>query len=166
MGIVILISHIKKCMNYGQSQAKLSVAIAAPFRQVGPAFRRQGWDKLSRPYGRPGCSVERSRCVLGGCGSEIRSVDLKEKEGASPCGMGSTLVSRHGQGMAQWDSNFLNLLMTLHVVWHVYMVSSLTFTFLFFFFFNFNISNIIRIRVKYKVIFLRFGLMSTKYKSF
>ena len=140
-------------MNYGQSQAKLSVAIAAPFRQVGPAFRRQGWDKLSRPYGRPGYSVERSRCVLGGCGSEIRSVDLKEKEGASPCGMGSTLVSRHGQGMAQWDSNFLNLSMTLHVVWHVYMVSSLTFTFLFLFFFlfflifNFNISNIIRNRV-------------------
>lgn len=133
-------------MNYGQSQAKLSVAIAAPFRQVGPAFRRQGWDKLSRPYGRPGYSVERSRCVLGGCGSEIRSVDLKEKEGASPCGMGFTLVSRHGQGMAQWDSNFFNLLMTLHVVWHVCMVSSLTFTFLFSFLFflsNFNISNII-----------------------
>ena len=134
-------SHKKKCMNYGQSQAKLSVAIAAPFRQVGPAFRRQGWDKLSRPYGRPGYSVERSRCVLGGCGSEIRSVDLKEKEGASPCGMGSTLVSRHGQGMAQWDSNFLNLLMTLHVV-HVYMVSSLTFTFLFFLFFFFFLISI------------------------
>ena len=166
MGIVILISHIKKCMNYGQSQAKLSVAIAAPFRQVGPAIRRQGWDKLSRPYGRPGYSVERSRCVLGGCGSEIRGVDLKEKVGASPCGMGSTLVSRHGQGMAQWDYflKFVNDITCGMACVHG-QLPDIYFSFSFSFF-NFNISNIIRIRVKYKVIFLRFELMSTRYKSF
>jgi hypothetical protein len=72
-------------MNYGQSQAKLSVAIAASFRQIAP-FRGQEWDKLSRPYGRLGSgdSVERSRCVFGGCGREIRSVGFKPKVGSIP----------------------------------------------------------------------------------
>lgn len=41
-------------MNCGQSQAKLSVAITAPFRQSAHTMGGQGLDKLSRPYGRLG----------------------------------------------------------------------------------------------------------------
>ena len=72
-----------QCMNYGQRQAKLSVAIAETLRQAGPGIGGQGWDKLSRPYGRLEASLGRSRCVFRGCGSEIRGVGFSLNEGKS-----------------------------------------------------------------------------------
>lgn len=86
---VVIVIH---CMNYGQRQAQLSVAIAASLRQLAPALGGQGLDKLSRPSGRLGDSMERSRCVLEDRGVEIKSVGFKaERRGkASPCETGPT----------------------------------------------------------------------------
>ncbi|EXB29841.1 hypothetical protein L484_016330 [Morus notabilis] len=39
-------------MNYGQRQAQVSAAIAAPLRRLASLNGGQEWDKLSRPYGR------------------------------------------------------------------------------------------------------------------
>lgn len=86
---VVIVVH---CMNYGQRQVQLSVAIAASLRQLAPTLGGQGLDKLSRPSGRLGDSMERSRCVLEDRGVEIKSVSFKaERRGkASPCETGPT----------------------------------------------------------------------------
>ena len=76
-------SLFSQCINYGQRKAMLSVAVAATLRQAAPGIGGQGWDQLSRPYGRLEASVGRSRCVFRGCGSEIRSVVFSLNEGKS-----------------------------------------------------------------------------------